>query len=273
MSKIILLTGATDGIGLATAKKLMLDGHKLLIHGRNADKLKRTEAALNALGKLPTTPYLADLSNLAEVDAFAKELLNTHPHIDVVINNAGIYKTPTPITPDKLDIRFVVNTLAPYLLTQRLLPNLNKTSRVVNLSSAAQATVDLNALAGRAHINDDFNAYAQSKLAITMWTYYLAKHLKNKTDLVFIAINPGSLLASKMVKEGFGVAGNDINIGANCLLKASLDEEFARASGLYFDNDNGEFTVPHPDGRNIKLCEALIQAMSDIFERLGIQGV
>jgi hypothetical protein len=62
-----------------------------------------------------------------------------------------------------------------------------------------------------------------------------------------VAVNPGSLLASKMVREGFGMAGKDINIGADILLRAALSDEFAQASGQYFDNDSGRFAPPHRD--------------------------
>ena len=87
-------------------------------------------------------------------------------------------------------------------------------------------------------------AYAQSKLAITIWSAELAKFLPSGP--IFIAVNPGSLLASKMVHEGFGIAGKDINIGADILVRASLDPEFENASGKYFDNDTGHFAAPHP---------------------------
>ncbi len=84
---------------------------------------------------------------------------------------------------------------------------------------------------------DDMGAYAQSKLAITMWSRIMAEKLKDGPMIV--AVNPGSLLASKMVKEGFGVAGNDLSIGADILTRATLSDEFANASGKYFDNDSG----------------------------------
>lgn len=139
----------------------------------------------------------------------------------------------------------MVNTQAPYLLTRRLLPLMDETGRVINLSSAAQAPVDPQALAGRVRPPDDVAAYAQSKLALTMWSRHLALTLKGIPAI--IAVNPGSMLGSKMVKEGFGVAGGDIRIGADILARAALDDEFETASGQYFDNDTGRFASPHPD--------------------------
>ena len=245
MQKIILLTGATDGIGLETAKILVGLGHHVLLHGRNPDKLTKLKSALVALpGAGRVTGYVADLSHLDEVATMAQAIIDAHPKLDVLINNAGVFKTPDPLTREGLDVRFVVNTLAPYLLTQKLLPLLGTGSRVVNLSSAAQSPVNLQALAGKLRLTDDFQAYAQSKLALTQWSRALA--LKNREPMV-VAVNPGSLLATKMVTEGFGMAGNDVRIGADILVRAALSDAFAQASGLYFDNDSGVFAAPHPD--------------------------
>ncbi|WP_136443949.1 SDR family NAD(P)-dependent oxidoreductase [Pacificoceanicola onchidii] len=238
MTKTILITGATDGIGLLTAKKLAAAGHTVLLHGRSPAKL---EKAAKTVGGAPET-YVADLSDLTQVAALADAVLAKHDHLDGLINNAGVLRLPSPVTPSGLDARFVVNTLAPYVLTQRLLSIIPKTGRVVNLSSAAQAPVDVQAMMGARRM-DHMEAYAQSKLAITIWSMELAERLP--LGPAVIAVNPGSLLASKMVKEGFGVAGNDLSIGADILIKATLDDSFAAKSGAYFDNDSGRFTAPH----------------------------
>lgn len=173
----------------------------------------------------------------------AANILKQHDRLDVVINNAGVYKTAETKTAEGYDVRFAVNTFAPYALARRLLPIIPKDGRIVNLSSAAQARINVDAMAGRAEL-DDMNAYAQSKLALTIWSQELARELPDGS--VVVAVNPGSLLASKMVKEGFGVAGNDLQIGADILSKAALDESFADASGKYFDNDAGRFAEPDP---------------------------
>ncbi|MDO3388587.1 SDR family NAD(P)-dependent oxidoreductase [Gilvimarinus sp. SDUM040013] len=246
MSKAILITGATDGIGLLTAQKLAALGHSLLIHGRSETMLNAAAKTLRECGAVSISTYRADFSDLAEVAAMVQQIKSQSVAPDVIINNAGVYKIAQPLNASGQDVRFVVNTLAPYLLTTSLLPLMPPGGRVINLSSAAQAPVDLQALAGKKILNDDFAAYAQSKLALTMWSRQLGLELKSKGPAV-IAVNPGSLLASKMVKEGFGVAGNDLNIGADILLKAALNPEFAQASGLYFDNDKGTFADPHPD--------------------------
>lgn len=271
MPKTILITGSTDGIGLETAKSLTSMGHHVLLHGRNPAKLEQAEKALAELsggGKVEC--YVADLSSMSNVEAFAKAVVQKHDKLDVLINNAGIFKTPDPITQDGLDVRFAVNTIAPYLLTQRLLPLLNDSGRVINLSSAVQSPVKPEALAGQIRLTDDYDAYAQSKLAITMWSRAMALSIKDKGP-IFIAVNPGSLLATKMVKEGFGMAGNDIRIGADILIRAALADEFATTSGQYFDNDSGHFAPPHPDALNSQKSDTIVHAIEAVLATRGSQ--
>lgn len=264
MSKTILLTGATDGIGLITAKLLAKQDHTLLIHGRNSDKLQKTLSELQSINPTATIQaYQADLSDLAAVAKLANDILADHPHLDVLINNAGILSTPNTITANGLDVRFVVNTLAPYLLTQRLLPAMTSDSRVLNLSSAAQSPVDLDAMAGK-HELPDMAAYAQSKLAITMWNNHMAHKLSNSGP-VFIAINPGSLLDTKMVQEAFGRTNGGAEIGANLLVRAALDDEFASASGMYFDNDAKRFNDPHPDALDASKNKLLVAHIEQLI--------
>ena len=265
MQKTILITGSTDGIGLATARILVSQGHHVLLHGRNPAKVedvKRELSGLSTEGSVES--YVADLSRLSNVETLAKAVAEKHIRLDVLINNAGVLKSPDPITPEGLDVRFAVNTIAPYLLTKRLLPLMDASGRVINLSSAAQSPVNADAMAGRVRIAEDMTAYAQSKLAITIWSRSLALSLGDK-DPAIIAVNPGSLLATRMVKEGFGIAGNDIGIGADILIRAALSEEFAAASGQYFDNDSGQFAQPHADVLNPQKSAEVVRVIESVL--------
>ena len=273
MAKTILITGSTDGIGLATAEMLVKMDHNVLIHGRNPQKLDRAKSQLSALNRNGHIKgFVADLTRMKDVETLAQEIIESQDSLDVLINNAGIFRTADPITKDGHDVRFLVNAIAPYLLTRRLLPSLGSAGRVINLSSAAQAPVDTRALTGRLKLSDDFAAYAQSKLALTMWSRHLALALDDEGPAI-IAVNPGSMLGSKMVKEAFGVAGGDIRIGADVLARAALSDEFGSASGEYFDNDSGKFASPHPDALDSEKSEEVMRAIAAVLADIAPSSV
>ena len=268
--KTILITGSTDGIGLATAEKLVKLGHSVLIHGRNAKKLDSVSNRLSGPGKRAVKSYQADLSNLDDVETLAKAVQRDHGHLDAIVNNAGVYKVPSAETRYGIDIRMVVNLLAPYLLTSRLRPLMNGEGRIINLSSAAQEPVDLDFLKGDARVGDEFSAYGQSKLANLMWSRYAALS-RDSARPIYIAVNPGSFLATNMVREGFDMEGNDIGIGADVLVRACTAKEFAKANGLYFDNDRGDFGPGHPEGMSDANCSKLAAMIEEILAGLGYQ--
>lgn len=261
MTKTILITGATDGIGLGAAELLSNNGHTVLLHGRNAEKLAAAEKAVAAQGGSAET-YLADLSDLAQVADLADAVAAQHDHLDAVINNAGVLRAPVEVTAVGMDVRFVVNTIAPYLLTRRLWPLLGSDSRVVNISSAAQAPVNVAAMVGQGSL-EAMAAYSQSKLAITMWSRHLASQSPNGPAT--IAVNPGSLLATKMVKEGFGMTGSDAGVGARILVDAAISPKFADATGQYWDNDIGSFGTPHRDALDPEKCAAIVVAIEKVL--------
>jgi len=265
IEKTILLTGATDGIGLETAKVLAKPQVNLLIHGRNKDKLEKAIAILKSLNPdCNVISYQADLSSLTEVNALANKVLENHPALDVLINNAGVFVTQDTRSIDHFDTRFAVNTIAPYLLTKKLLGIMPKNGRVVNLSSAAQTSVTPAELLSTSVLSDNA-VYAKSKLALTMWSFDLAKSLDNKGPVI-VAINPKSFLGSKMVEQAYGVKGGDLQIGADILVRAALSEEFSQANGRYFDNDIGQFSSPHQDALNPQKTQAITVQLDEIIE-------
>jgi len=147
---------------------------------------------------------------------------------------------------------------------KKLLPILSKNARVINLSSAAQAPVDLNALKGDVLLSSSSEAYAQSKLAITMWTNHMASLFKDNNPII-VSINPKSLLASKMVKEAYGIQGSDLSVGSDILVRAALSDDFKDASGKYYDNDIASFSNPHPDALDTGKCKKLVLQLEELI--------
>lgn len=93
-----------------------------------------------------------------------------------------------------------------------------------------------------------------------MWSHSLALSLGDRGPAI-VAVNPGSLLGTKMVKEAFGTSGADVQIGADILVRAALADEFAAASGQYFDNDAGQFAPPHPDAFDREKAREIVRVI------------
>lgn len=270
-AKHILITGSTDGIGKLAAIQLAQQNHHVYLHGRNTSKLESTVFEIKEISANSNIKgFLADFSNLTSVKQMAEEIQREVPRLDVLINNAGAFKTSHPITETGIDVRLMVNYLAPYLLTKELLWLLQKgnQTRIVNLSSAAQSAVFLEALEGNLDLNSQ-QAYAQSKLALTMWSFDLAKKLSNTS---VIAVNPGSLLNTKMVQEAYGQHWSSADKGSSLLFDLAVSQKYEGITGKYFDNDlgdpRGRFGKAHPDAYDQKKIDDLISITENIMQRL-----
>jgi len=149
------------------------------------------------------------------------------------------------------------------LLTSALLPSMTESSdpRVISLSSAAQASVSLEALNGNVALRDQ-DAYAQSKLALLMWSFAMANV---HPDITFVAVNPGSLLNTKMVREAYGKHWSPADKGADILVDLATTEEHSTMSGKYFDNDNGAYGRAHPDAYDQSKIGALMEVTSTLI--------
>ncbi|WP_339902170.1 SDR family NAD(P)-dependent oxidoreductase [uncultured Cyclobacterium sp.] len=264
--RTILITGSTDGIGKLTALKLAKQGHQMLLHGRDSEKLADTILAIkDQTGNAKISGFVSDLSDFSSIEKMVVDISSEFTSIDVLINNAGIFISRIEQNQDNLDIRFAVNYLAPYLLTKGLLPLLKNSNspRIINLSSAAQSTVSMDALAGKVQISSNA-AYAQSKLALTMWSFALAKA---NPEIVTIAVNPGSLLNTKMALEAYGQHWSSADKGANVLCELAMSDQYADSNGKYFDNDIGSFSHAHNDAYNEEKIDQLISETSKILKK------
>lgn len=263
MQKTILITGSTDGIGKLAAIKLAGDGHAVYVHGRDSEKLHSVISEIKSITKnVNVDGFTADFSDLDAVKQMADQINKDLPKIDILINNAGIFKS-LDHNKQGLEIRFLVNYLAPYLLTGKVIPLLNKGTdpRIINLSSAAQSCVSHEALSGKANLSQA-EAYAQSKLALTMWSFHLAQELPG---IAVIAVNPGSLLNTKMAAEAYGRHWSSADKGADILYDLAVSEAYKGITGKYFDNDKENFGPAHPDAYSKTDIDKLIHITQDLL--------
>lgn len=205
--KLILITGATSGIGEAAAHILAAQGHELILVGRNPQKLERVVEEISAgTGNRAVHPLVANFADLGQVRSLAQQVRQSFLPLDVLVNNAGAYYNRRERTQYGAEKTFLVNHLAPFLLTTLLLDRLKENARIVNVSSNAHlnAQLDLNDLHyERSYFG--FTAYGRSKLANVLFTYELARRLEGRKVTVN-ALHPGGV-ATNIFSTDFGIFG------------------------------------------------------------------
>jgi NAD(P)-dependent dehydrogenase (short-subunit alcohol dehydrogenase family) len=265
-SPVILITGATDGIGKQTALDLAALGAHVLVHGREQKKVEAVVEAIRRAGGT-ATPVVADLSSLLQVRELAAAVHLITPRLDVLINNAGVFQPDRRLTEDGLETTFAVNYLAPFLLTRELLDLLEKSApaRIINVSSMthAQGRMEFDNLQGDLGY-DGFDAYSRSKLGILLFTRALDRRLAG-SGVTVNALHPG-VVGTKLLREGFGaVGGAGVQEGADTSVYLASSPEVAGVSGKYFVN-RGE-AMPSPMARDDKLAERLWSETERLVER------
>src|SRR6266700_3448273 len=203
--QVILITGATDGLGKAVAIHLARAGAMLLLHGRDEARGQHTLEEIRAqTGNTRLTWYRADFSKLAQVRVLAERLAREQERLDVLLNNAGIGTTlpgggRRQESEDGYELRLAGNYLAPVLATDRLLHTLRRSAlaRIVNVSSAGQAPIDFRDVMLTHHYTG-VQAYCQSKLALVMFTFDLAEELAG-TGVTANCLHPATYMPTKMV--------------------------------------------------------------------------
>ena len=202
--KVILLTGATDGMGRALASDLAREGATVLVHGRDPGRIAATVAEVAAAGGSGhVRSYQADFASLAQVKAMAEEIAKSEPRLDVLVNNAGIgINEPgggaRQESEDGIELRFAVNYLAGYALTRALLPLITASapSRIVNVASVGQQAIDFDDVMLTAGY-DGMRAYRQSKLAQIMDAFGLAEELAS-AGVTVNALHPATFMPTKV---------------------------------------------------------------------------
>jgi len=188
-NKVVIITGASDGIGAVTARELHTEGARVVIVGRSLEKTKRVAKEIGA------PYYLADFTKLSEVRTLAKKLVKDYPRIDILINNAGGIFGKRELTNDGHEKTFQVNHLAPFLLTNLLIETLIRSKAVIiNTSSIANrvlAKFDINDPELKTGFTPN-RAYGNAKLANILFTQELHKRF-HKKQVSAVAVHPGNI--------------------------------------------------------------------------------
>jgi NAD(P)-dependent dehydrogenase (short-subunit alcohol dehydrogenase family) len=246
--KTVLITGATSGIGKATALGLATMGAHLAITGRDVGRIEAAGEEIRAAGGGQVDLFIADLSSQSEVRRLVEEVLQTLSRIDVLINNVGGYWDTRHVTADGLERTFALNHLAPFLLTNLLLDKLKQSApaRVVTVSSNAHAMgrIDFNDLQGERSYSAA-RAYNQSKLANVVFSYELARRLL-ATSVTANALHPGLVSTSFGAEDPARVQRVFIPFlrpfmksparGATTSIHLASARELEQVSGHYFAN-------------------------------------
>jgi retinol dehydrogenase-14 len=246
--KTVLVTGATNGIGRATAQALAAQGAHVVVVGRDPGRTRRAaQEVAQVASSGPAEPIVADLSLMADVRRVADQFLGSHDRLDVLVDNVGALFATRQLTSEGLERTFALNHLCPYLLTRLLLPAVRRaTGRVVVVSSAAhrRSRVDIGDLQSeRAGVGPGgFGAYGRSKQMNVLFTYELARR-EQASGVTANAMHPG------MVASGFGHNNGVLysaaltlarpllrtpEQGADTVVYLALSPDVAGVTGRYF---------------------------------------
>ncbi|HYQ44577.1 MAG TPA: SDR family NAD(P)-dependent oxidoreductase [Polyangiaceae bacterium] len=235
---VVLVTGATDGIGKETALELARLGARVIIHGRNEARVAAAHQELQSVSDTPPpAPVIADFASLSEVRTLALELSRRGLPIDTLINNAGVYMKRRELSAEGIELTLAVNHFAHVLLTHLLLESAvgRSLTRIINLSSIAhsRAHIDLDDIENTRAPFDDYQAYATSKFANVLFTVELARRLQARGVKVN-AVHPG-VVSTKLLTTGFEMRGPDsLGKGARSSVMLAISPEYAHISGAYF---------------------------------------
>jgi NAD(P)-dependent dehydrogenase (short-subunit alcohol dehydrogenase family) len=233
--QVILVTGATDGLGRGVAADLASRGATVLLHGRSPERLERTATELrDETGSDRLRTYLADFASLAQVRAMAKRIRAQEPRLDALVNNAGIGFLPERRrSEDGHELVLQVDYLAGYLLTRELLELLRASApaRIVMVASAGQMAMDFDdPMMDEGY--DARRAYCQAKLAQITQTFDMAARLDGGVTIT--ALHPSTFMPTKLLGPGTDPLST-VQEGIDATVRLVADPTLDGVTGVYFD--------------------------------------
>jgi NAD(P)-dependent dehydrogenase (short-subunit alcohol dehydrogenase family) len=270
---VILVTGATDGLGRGVAERLAAAGATVLLHGRDGGRLASTAAEIEtSTGNGPIPMPVADLSELDQVRRLAEDVERSTPQLHVLINNAGIGSgrpdsTEREESADGYELRFAVNYLAGFSLTLRLLPLLRRSApaRIVNIASLGQAPLDFDdPMLERSY--DGSRAYGQSKLAQITFGMELAARLDG-SGVTVNSLHPSTFMPTKIVLEQHGRSVDTLEQGIEATVRLAISPDLEGVSGRFFDRDSD--AVAHEQAYDPEARRRLWDLSAELTEAIG----
>jgi NAD(P)-dependent dehydrogenase (short-subunit alcohol dehydrogenase family) len=238
---VVLITGATDGLGRGVAERLAADGANVHLHGRDPERLAATAAEIQGnTGNKRLVTHLADLASLDEVRALAADVERSTDRLHVLISNAGIGtgkpdKTTRQESRDGYELRFAVNYLAGFLLTMQLLPLLRRSvpARIVNVASLGQAPIDFDDVMLEENYSGG-RAYSQSKLAQITFGFELGERLLGD-EITVNSLHPATYMPTKIVLEEAGHSIDSLEEGVEATVRLAISPDLELTTGRFFD--------------------------------------
>jgi retinol dehydrogenase-14 len=253
--KTVLITGATSGIGRATAEELARAGARVLVHGRSAESAAAAASAISRAARSDRiAPVHGDLASLEDVRRLAKQAEGASDRLDVLLNNAGVYMPQRTLTVDGLETTWAVNHLAHFALTLLLADLLAESTpaRVITMSSVSHFRGDIdfgdiNAVNGY----DAYRAYAASKLMNVLFALELAFRWAG-TGITSNTLHPG-VIDTKLLHLGFpGQHGASPTVGAATPIYLASSPDVEDTTGRYFVNQHPAAASPQTDDLGLR---------------------
>jgi NAD(P)-dependent dehydrogenase (short-subunit alcohol dehydrogenase family) len=268
--RTVLVTGATNGIGKETARLLAHTKCHLVLHGRNPAKMDQLINQLLPTAKAKLSTELADLGSLEETFRLARRVRENYPGLNLLINNAGTLLKAESKSPEGIELTFMINYLAPFVLSLELLPILEKNthSRIVNLGSIGHVLIRVdpeNLQSWGSHFG--FIRYLRSKVLLMNFSRKLGRMLGQK-PITLLSVHPGAIPTTNVnqapLLKHFCLTSMQ---GAEVVVNAALNPVYEGFKGVYLSLY--QVTKPAPQVRDEQFGEFLWQ---ESLKLSGLKG-